>query len=398
MIKTACFHVAGLTMLLLVPVTSGCEGTECGPGTREQGGLCVPISLLPGDGAVVHCGTNTFLVGNECVPAQTLCGEFTEVQMELDDQGNPTGGFICVGKPQDVEENPPPECPTTFGPSGEICINGWVHWLMDEESGTFLLGRMSDPETTEATSMAVKVYDPLLYAQDPATAQPIGVGEVNPKFGTFRVTDVAIPSNGIIALVADDLDDGVQDRWVLTGSAYGAVPNENILGVVAFAVSQEQNQAWTTAVGGESHLASLGCATPPGGAPHTIASCGTWVAIYASSVAADEIIGVEGVGPLMPGGPVPADRTFFPGISEAGELVFDDPAPGVVWSDDLGPHEWTGILGSVFYPSASLQNMNGVCGTGTPCSNAVCLWSEVLGGSVAGAIFVQFVFPITCNE
>jgi hypothetical protein len=122
------------------------------------------------------------------------------------------------------------------------------------------------------------------------------------------------------------------------------------------------------------------------------------VGVFAASVAPDEILGVEGVGPLMPGGAVPPERTFYPGVDETGALVFDDPTPGVVWSDDQGPHEWTGIMGTVFYPSASLQNMNGVCGQGTPCSDAVCIWSEVMAGSVAGAIFVQFVFPITCNQ
>ena len=127
MTKTACFHVAGLMLLPIALVISGCEGTECGPGTRERDGLCVPLSLLPGDGSVLHCGVNTFLVGAECVPAQAICGEFTEVVVELDDLGNPTGGFHCVGNPDDATDvSPPPPCPEDFGPAGEICINGWV--------------------------------------------------------------------------------------------------------------------------------------------------------------------------------------------------------------------------------------------------------------------------------
>ena len=69
----------------------------------------------------------------------------------------------------------------------------------------------------------------------------------------------------------------------------------------------------------------------------------------------------------------------------------------MVWSDADGPHEWTGTLGTVFHPFATLQNMNGACALDTPCSDGACYWSELLGGSVPGAIFVEFMLAVTCN-
>lgn len=387
-----------LGCLAAIGAGPACNPLECGEGTREEGGRCVPLNFPGGDGGL-HCGPHTVLIGNECVPLTDICGPYTEAVPELDDAGVPTGGFICVGQESgDPTELKPPECPTGFGPAGEICINGAVHWLFDEATGGWLESRMFDAEAPgDATAAVVKVYDPLLYAQDPTTS-PLGLGEVNPHNGTFRVTDIPVPGTGFLALVVEDPDDAVDDRFALTGVPYVAVQNQHLEDVVAFAVTHDQVAEWTDAIGGDAMLAAIGCPAPAAGGDRTLLTCGTWIGVYLAAEPVDSVNPVEGVIPREPGGIVPPSDTFYPGISVQGALVFDDATPGVVWSDDQGPHEWTGHLGAVFYPTATLGNMTGECAPGTDCADAACVFLEVLGGAVLEALFVQFMLPVTCSR
>jgi len=57
---TAIFLIAGFSFSILA---CGGEGTECGPGTTEQDGVCVPD--------IIECGDGTVLQGDQCVP---ICG------------------------------------------------------------------------------------------------------------------------------------------------------------------------------------------------------------------------------------------------------------------------------------------------------------------------------------
>ncbi len=384
--------VAG-QVLLWAP---GCMGPECGPGTREADGLCVPMSYTGSDGGI-HCGENTVLLGTECVPSEEICGPNTTVESELDDAGVPTGGFVCVGQAVD-EGEPPPPCPEEFGPAGEICINGYAHWLMDDNEAVFMANLLGDPDAAEdATHLVVKVYDPLLYAQDPENTVPLGWAEVNPRWGTFRVLNVSVPGTGFVALALDDLDEDQANIYTMTGVPYVAVANQHLEYVAAFGITNDQVTAWTEAVGGAAMLESIGCPEPAGGGPRTMATCGTWIGVYVDSEPIESINPVEGTLPFEPGGIIPEAKTFYPGIDGAGNLVFDDPTPGVVWSDEEGPHEWSGQLGAVFYPTSSMGNMTGECAPQTPCEEAGCIFMEFLGGSVPEAFFVQFMLPATCQ-
>lgn len=290
----------------------------------------------------------------------------------------------------------PPPCPEEFGPAGEVCINGCAYWLMDEDRGVFMTSRMWDTSAPEdATSIVVKAYDALLYAQDPQSTPPLGIGEVDPVFGTFRILDVAIPGTGFIALVLDDLDDDMEDRFATTGVSNIGSPNQHLEGVAAFGVTRDQEAEWTAAIGGDAALELIGCPEPPGGGPRTLLTCGTWVALFVSFALNGP---VEGVRLYEPSEPISAEKTFYPGINADGELVFDDPTEGVVWSDDQGPHEWTGILGAVFYTTASLGNMTGECVQGTPCSDVGCIFMEHIGGTIPGIFSVQYMLLVACSE
>jgi hypothetical protein len=175
------------------------------------------------------------------------------------------------------------------------------------------------------------------------------------------------------------------------------VPNQHLEHVAVFGIARDQVTAWTETVGGATMLESIGCPEPPGGGPQNLSSCGTWIGIYIDKEPVDSIDAVEGVLPYAPGGAIPAEKTFYPGVDASGNLVFDDPTPGTVWSDEAGPHEWTGRLGTVFFPTASLGNMTGECVPETHCADVGCIFMEFLGGSIPGAFFVQFMLPATCG-
>lgn len=385
------FVLAGLSLAL---VQGSCTPLECGEGTREEGGQCLPTHPMVGGDAGAHCGGGTLLVGNECVPSQDLCGEFTSAEPVLDDAGVPTGAFVCVGKPSTGDE-PPPPCPED-NPPGVICVSGWVRWLVDDE-GNVLTTTIKD-DTADASVLRVAVYDPLAYAAD-SSVSPLATAEVNPRTGTFMVPSVPVPSNGFIALAADDIDSAGADDFTFAGIPF-AVGTEDLVEVTAVAISQQQASDWTEGVGGDTALAAAGCPAPTGGGERTLSTCGTWIGIFAAGSQDAPGAPVEGVAPAKaPAGALPEASTFYPGYDATDGLVFDDPAAGLVWSDGDGPHEWTGLLGMVFYPNASLGSYGGSCASGTDCEAMSCVFgTDLTGGAAPGALFVQYVFPKTGCE
>lgn len=258
---------------------------------------------------------------------------------------------------------------------------------------------MDPGATPDATFVVVEVYDPLAYANNPDTTEPLGVGEVNPIKGTFVVGNITVPSQGIVAFVVEDIDNEAMDLFTFTAVPFPAVPYENLLEVVAFGVTHDQVTRWSAQIG-DNALAATGCPEPPGGGPRTISTCGTWISryVFLEGYTISDILGwVEGVIPEDPVGDIPPQNTFYPGIDSTGQLVFDDPTPGTVWTTG-GDHEYTGILGAVFGVYVPLGNMSGHCEPNTPCDEAQCLWQQILGGSIEGAIFVQFMPQVLCSN
>lgn len=395
MMKEFCkFWMSAVLMIMGCCHLLGCDQLVCGPGTREVDGKCVVLAF-PDDGGV-QCGPNTVLVGNQCVPAEEVCGPYTTAVPVLDENGVPTGAFVCEGRA--TGDNPPPPCPDDFGPNGEICINGYATWLFDDSTGGFLETIMADSSLSEdATYAVVKVYDPIAYANDPVNTIPRAIGEVNPRFGTFRLTNVDAQGSGYLALVIDDIDEDAQNIFVQAGLAWRAENWSNLEMVQAAVINRDQVDDWTEKLGGDAALAAMGCPEPPGGGARTLATCGTWVGVYRDGNQDNVGIPVEGVIPYGPVGPLNPLRTFFPGLGLGGDLVFDDPEPGIVWSMEGGPFDYTGTLGAVFYPGANVQNMRGQCAPDTECAERQCLWRTFQGGSLSDVMFVQYMFPNTCN-
>lgn len=383
-----CWGLTVVAWMLLSAVFFGCEdasrgacdGRECGLWEGQDCGTCTGTDYCNPLGRCEDA-----CAGRQCgVWHGVYCGECPD-------------GWECI--PWDgscvVEDPPgppdPPPCWEEFGPNGEICINGYAHWLWDDQGGegAFMGHRIMDPNASaDSTFIVVEVYDPLAYANDPDNTVPLAATEVNPQEGTFRVTDIAVPSQGLVLMVVSDIDNDASDLFTFTGVPFPAVSYEHLREVVAFGATHEQVDRWSGQIG-QTALAATGCPEPPGGGLRTLSSCGTWIPAY---------VMLEGVVPEDSVGPVPPHKTFYPGVDASGQLVFDDPTECVVWSDDQGPHEWTGILGSVFAVFVPLGNMSGHCQSGTQCAEATCLFAQILGGAIQDALFVQFIPQVLCSN
>ncbi len=377
----------------VVLVQAGCNRLECAKGTREEGGRCVPLAMPSGD-AGVACGPNTYLVGNQCIPSEDICGPNTKVESVTDDAG--VTSFVCKG----LGGSQMPTCPDDFGPAGEFCVTGQVVYFVDDQ-GNYMKTALADPNASEdATWLKVEVYDPIEYAHDPTGAVPIATTQVDPKTGYFKVTGVPEPANGSVAMAIDELDPTHEDVIAQTATPYTAKAYQNIEGVSAFVVTTAQVADWTAKVGGDSVLESIGCAAPEGGGERDLLNCGTWLGVYRKGKEFDPGPVVEGVEPRTTNAagstPIDPETTFYMGIDGNGEVQIDDPTAGVVWTDGDGPHEWTGVLGAVIRPKAGVRQYTGNCGPGM--ERCGCLWKAIQGGSVPGVILIQFMFPNSCND
>src|SRR5206468_6353630 len=85
-------------IVLLAPVTAlivafgaGCKSIDCGDGTAERDGVCVPANETVSAAA---CGPMTKLSGTVCVPSTpTVCDPDTS-----DDVVDINGVHVCVGR------------------------------------------------------------------------------------------------------------------------------------------------------------------------------------------------------------------------------------------------------------------------------------------------------------
>lgn len=354
-----------------------CEDRQCGFWSGENCGACSDTDYCNADGLCVgactdrQCGTWHGVDCGAC-PACRTC----------DAQG------ACIPDPT----TPPPDCPGS--PGSEICINGWSRYLAyPSDNRLFLTSLTADPDAPEdATRLAVGVYDLLAFTLNPQTTDPLATAEVNPRCGTFRALNVQVPSQGLVMLVADDIDNDATDTFAFAGVPYEILQGQNLTEVEAAAITNAQAAAWTASIG-TTNLDAAGC-----GAGDDLTGCGTWIGVYRKGRPNEPSDPVEGVIPQDTLGDLAPEKTFYPGIDAAGQLVFDHPAAGVVWSDDQGPHEWTGMLGTVFAPAINAGNLTGLCGGNTPCEAGSCIWLTGVGGTIPGVLTVQFMWPVSCNE
>jgi hypothetical protein len=363
------FGMTILTSLALVLV-SGCNENDCPVGQVLYEGECVDVI-----GQDPECGPGTYSDEGVCRPHEDICGPNTEVVWVLDDNGLATEEFYCEGQ----RITAVPACPES--PDGAlICVSGWAKYLMDP---THPCNLMETLITFDSTELEVAVFDPLAYAINPNT-QPLGVTEVDPFTGTWKVENIAVPATKFIAVVVRSIDPLTE--FIFTGYPYPASNGQNIEEISAYGITADQNTAWSAAIGDTAIAGANNCTSGD-----SLFDCGTWIGVFGYEKDDGSISFLEGI---VPRNGVP-DPILMPEIPITNTFYLDDTCEGFVQPSTLA-ESYTGSLGMVFMPGAQLSNFNGTCADLDPdseCEAESYEFDSRLGGAAPQAIFVQLEYP-----
>lgn len=364
--------ITALTSLALVG-QPGCDTDDCPVGQVRYDGECVDV--IPTD-TTPQCGPGTYLHGGVCwADPAAVCGANTEVVYVTDASGVETREFFCEG--QQVTDVPP--CPAS--PDGQlICVSGRARFLMDPANPCNLL-QTAITFGADATALEVAIYNPMAYAGDPTTP-PLGVAEVNPQTGTWKVENIEVPSQGFIAVTLRSKAPAT--GFVLTGYPYAATAGFNLEEVAAYGITADQNTAWSAALGDAALAAAVNC-----NAGDTLWDCGTWVGVFGYVPDDGALHPLEGIvprnGSAAPLPALPLSNTFY----------LDDTCEGFVQPATLAASYTTGT-GVVFMPGATLSTFGGTCADLTPdseCETGGYTFAPGTGGAAPQAIFVQLQVP-----
>jgi hypothetical protein len=240
-------HIALLA--LLAAVVAGCKNVDCGEGTTERDGLCVPSNETIG---TAQCGPFTVLQGDRCVPMfpPTQCDPET-TEPDVDGRGVTTcigtGAGGCSARIA---------CPQPAMGRQTIC--GQIYDF--ENNQPFAEpDAMGDPCTPGATSgpcsLGIRAYDGVAFATNPMTA-PLTTGPVYiDDCGRYRVPDILPPGAGpAIALALDDAMTGPAGTTIPVGVATAIAPNTATRDVETFVVRMSTVGGW---VGGPALSAGI---------------------------------------------------------------------------------------------------------------------------------------------
>ncbi len=351
-----------------------CGESDCPVGQVLYDGECVDLV-----GSDPQCGPGTYNDNGICRPHEDLCGINTEVVWVVDASGIPTGEFHCEG--QSTSDVPP--CPDS--PDGQlICVSGWAKYFQDPESPCDI---MQTPILfgPDATQIEVAVYDPLAYAAapDPSTVAPLGVADVDPVSGTWKVEDITVPATNFIAVVVRSIEPGTE--FIFTGFPYEAAPGVNLEKVNAYGITDAQNASWSAAIGDSAIAGASNCTSGD-----TLYDCGTWIGVFGYENEGGSISFLEGVVPLNGSGtpppPIPISNMFF--LDDSCE-DFVQPASAT--------DSYTTSTGVAFMPGANLGNFSGTCSdqvADSECNTSGYEFPVRLGGAAPQAIFVQLEYPV----
>ncbi len=355
-----------------------CHTIECGEGTVEANGECIPVNFPDATGGPHLCAPGSHWSADQAkcfVDPETVCGRGTEVQWN-DDQTE----FTCVstGEPE------LPECPVSTGP---ICINGRLRYLIDPTDPTkFLTTEIRDASLLDQLEIAF--YDPLEYAAVGSSAEPLGTATIDPVSGAFIATNISVPAQGYVGLVVRDKgwlpgSDAVQ--FPFTGYAYKATPNVNMEGSFGVVITKDQIDQFHAAL----PVGFIEAACTAG----DMYNCGTWIGIYREKVSQQL---VNGVTPYYGTNvKIPANKMVFLDKDQTGGHTILTPGTERGYTSDTG---------TVLYFGAELTKYYGLCDQSLLEADSRCLqWqveysSNTQGGSAQKALFVQYLDGISLNN
>jgi hypothetical protein len=344
----------GMSLVTGLAVAAGlsqasCSAVDCGEGTVERDGTCVPADQNPDP---AQCGPG---------PVLGACDPMTTVE-QFDEE---TGITTCIGVGGGCDVELPCDAPD----SGHTSLCGR---LWDTETDTLIApatgatGTACNPAMPAATgpcSLDLKFYDALDFATDPGAATPVSPrnGVYLDDCGRYRGINIPETTFGFLGIGIDDAA-GLPDRYRLTGVA----TDENLArpgtGFRAYATRVTTDQTWTTSANltGES-----------------FATRGVLAIVFHRDD--EDNMPVTGVTLRRTGNNVPNDQDFYFDDAGIGRTSIADPTN---MNDAV---DVTGMNGTVLSTQPPTPTQHDGVG-GLP---AGCQWPTNLAAAIRGVVFVQ---------
>jgi hypothetical protein len=338
--------------------SGGCKSVECGDGTIERDGDCVPADVIVSE---AKCGNFTMLVGDVCTPVHepTVCAPGTVREVDP-----ATGVGSC--KPGDGASGgcgAPIVCPTpTAAGKQTICGQLFDFETNERFEATGATGARCTPGATAGPcALSIRAFDAVAFASNPATAMPLPVEDTYvDDCGRYRLQHITPPSNPFVGLGIDDAspaDVGPAGITNIVGLATPGRPDTATRDFEAFVASKATTDAWA-ASGGPS-LAS-----------------GIFAMVFRARSKGAALS--PGVTATRSGAAIPANDHYLGGCSSLRTAV--DPAASA-----------TGGTGTALVTGAKLSDGFEYSGTGGLPPG--CRYPGQAGASLSQLLFIQVLRP-----
>ncbi len=353
-----------ITLTAAVMLTqASCSQLECGEGTTEENGACVPAD---GERPTNNdCGTGTHYDDMEggCVPdfPPTVCGNNTVPTTNVDgiiecegtgggclalSCANPAPGTVSLcGRLYDVQT----DLPIGEGLDGTRC---------ESTGGT---------ATDGACALNIRFFPALPFASNPTGTPPLPPAEfIMTNCGYFSAASIDEPELGYMGIGVDDLPASGNDDYTLAGVALPAAAGLRRDDLIVYGVSRATDTLWSDAAGVSPSFGTRGAYVP--------------IFLYGEGApfSTDPAEPVAGVVVTENGTNEPANTYYFEDTDPHTRAALGQVASGA------GP-DFTGANGSAVKVLSALVNHSG---TGNePGTN--CQWPSDLAASIMGVTFVQ---------
>jgi hypothetical protein len=339
-------------LALLAALTPSCKTIDCGQGTTERNGSCVPSSETV---SAAKCGPFTMLQGDMCVPMlpPTVCDPGTTAE----DTDMSTHVTTCIGTGA-VGCSAKLACPTGTGGKQTIC--GQIY---DFETGAPFAqaGATGAPccpgATTGPCALGIQAYDAVAFAQSGGASGALTTGAVLiDDCGRFRISDVSQPTVApVIALGVDDIaQPGPGGITNAAGVSTTAMPNSASKDVEAFIVKPATIAGWSG----------------------TSLATGIFALVYHSKLTGTDL--APGV-TVTRNGAADAGHTLYFASGAANRTALD------------GTAHVTGVNGTALYTITNPMLTDMYSGTSALPSN--CTWESHGAAAIPGLVFIQTFRP-----
>jgi len=361
-----------IILSIVAASTSGCATVDCGLGTVEKNGTCVPANEVIN---AADCGSGTVLIGTECMPI-VECDPDTTTAVPDPNDPNKT---ICVGT---GGKNTPCtstlKCPAPA--SGKQTICGQLYNIEDNtkfaDAGADGTPCGSTPSASGPCALAIHPYDALLYGHDQTIPPLDSSGTYIDNCGRYQVKDITQPSTPFIGLGIDDAvgSNGPNGVTNTTGVATTASADTKTVGLEAWVAPKSTTDMWTASMG------------PP-------VSGGIYVAIFRKNKCitqpddtimclgdGEEFEDQPGVKITLSGSTLPNNDYYFMSSQATHQTI--DPNATV-----------TGVNGTGLLTGASVDNLTNYSGTGGIADTTTCKWENHAAASLPNIVFFQVYRP-----